>query len=89
MTVNDTQQQHQPKPDVVRARKSKNTRQTDNNDGLVRRLYRPPYDEYDPYEFCNMDMPAELMVENKQWTPHELQSRILRVLEAPFLEAKT
>jgi len=88
MTVNDLQQQHQPNPDVVRAHKSGKTRQTDNNDDLIRRLYRPPPDEYYPYKLCNMHMPAGLVVEHKQWTPHRLQSRILRVLKAPFLEAK-
>jgi hypothetical protein len=74
---------------VARARQLNSTKPSNNNNDLIPRLYRPPPDEDDPYSLLNSDMLPEFMVKDRRWTPHELQSMILRVLEAQILEATT
>lgn len=71
VTAHDTHQHTHEKPDVACARQSKSTKPSNDNNDLVPRLYRPPLDEDDPYSLLN-DMPAELMVKDRRWTPHEL-----------------
>ena len=83
MSINDTQQQSQ-----ARARPAKCTKLPNIDSNLLPRLHRPPLDGDDMNSLLTTDIPAELMVEDRRWTPHDLQSMILRVLEAPFLEAK-
>jgi hypothetical protein len=88
MSADDIQHWPNEEPDVARAHQSKRMKRSDNDHDLnSRRLYRPRLDEYDSYSLCNMDMPAGLVVKDGRWTSHQLQSMILRVLEAPVLKA--
>lgn len=88
VTAHATQHHTHEKPDVARARQSKCTKPSNDDNDLIPLLYRPPPDEDDPYSLVN-DMPAEFMVKHRRWTPYKLQSMILQVLEAQILDATT
>jgi hypothetical protein len=87
-TVIDTQQLHEQKPDVARARQSKRAGQSDYDNGEPkhRRLYTPRH-EHDSRSFCILNPPADPRAKSNRWMQQEIQSVILRVREAPFLEA--